>query len=195
MLFFLFDYSKWRLIRNNMAEDNINTKLTEENYMVEDENGVMVPNYDLTMISFNDGDIVKGRVVKIEKDEVLVDIGFKSEGVIPVSELSIRNSVKPEEILSIDDELEIMVLQKEDHLLIKIDLFEIIKMPLAEVKKLFPNYQTVAVGQVNIDNYNIRHMVTKQGEPLFARFCFEHLTPSFSEKHFKGFKDGYFIID
>ena len=114
MLFFLFDYSKWRLIRNNMAEDNINTKLTEENYMVEDENGVMVPNYDLTMISFNDGDILKGRVVKIEKDEVLVDIGFKSEGVIPVSELSIRNSVKPEEILSIDDELEIMVLQKED---------------------------------------------------------------------------------
>ncbi|MES0341579.1 MAG: 30S ribosomal protein S1 [Candidatus Humimicrobiaceae bacterium] len=102
------------MIRNNMAEDNINTKLTEENYMVEDENGVMVPNYDLTMISFNDGDIVKGRVVKIEKDEVLVDIGFKSEGVIPVSELSIRNSVKPEEILSIDDELEIMVLQKED---------------------------------------------------------------------------------
>jgi len=97
-----------------MVEDNINTKLTEENYMVEDENGEMVPNYDLTMISFKDGDILKGRVVKIEKDEVLVDIGFKSEGVIPVSELSIRNSVKPEEILNIDDELEIMVLQKED---------------------------------------------------------------------------------
>lgn len=97
-----------------MVEDNINIKLTDENYMVEDENGVMVPNYDLTMISFNDGDILKGRVVKIEKDEVLVDIGFKSEGVIPVSELSIRNSVKPEEILNIDDELEIMVLQKED---------------------------------------------------------------------------------
>ena len=114
MLSFLFDYSKWRLIKKNMAEDNINTKLTEENYMVEDENGEMVPNYDLTMISFNDGDILKGRVVKIEKDEVLVDIGFKSEGVIPVSELSIRNSVKPEEILNIDDELEIMVLQKED---------------------------------------------------------------------------------
>ena len=114
MLSFLSDYSKWRLIKKNMVEDNINIKLTEENYMVEDENGEMVPNYDITMISFNDGDILKGRVVKIEKDEVLVDIGFKSEGVIPVSELSIRNSVKPEEILNIDDELEIMVLQKED---------------------------------------------------------------------------------
>ena len=97
-----------------MAEDNINIKLTEENYMVENENGEMVPNYDLTMISFNDGDILKGRVVKIEKAEVLVDIGFKSEGVIPVSELSIRNSIKPEEVLSIDDVIEIMVLQKED---------------------------------------------------------------------------------
>jgi len=114
MLSFLSDKSKWRLIEKNMVEDNINIKLTEENYMVKDENGEMVPNYDLTMISFNDGDILKGRVVKIEKDEVLVDIGFKSEGVIPVSELSIRNSVKPEEILNIDDELEIMVLQKED---------------------------------------------------------------------------------
>jgi len=97
-----------------MAEDNINIKLTEENYMVENEKGEMVPNYDLTMISFNDGDILKGRVVKIEKAEVLVDIGFKSEGVIPVSELSIRNSIKPEEVLKIDDVIEIMVLQKED---------------------------------------------------------------------------------
>ncbi|MCJ7665717.1 MAG: 30S ribosomal protein S1 [Actinobacteria bacterium] len=102
------------MIKKNMAEDNINIKLTEENYMVENENGEMVPNYDITMISFNDGDILKGRIVKIEKDEVLVDIGFKSEGVIPVSELSIRSSVKPEEICNIDDVIEIMVLQKED---------------------------------------------------------------------------------
>ncbi len=97
-----------------MAENNINTKLTDENYMVKNDKGEMVPNYDLTMISFNDGDIVTGRVVKIEKDEVLVDIGFKSEGVIPVSELSIRKSLNPEEILKLDDLIEIVVLQKED---------------------------------------------------------------------------------
>lgn len=98
-----------------MAENNnINIELTDENYMVKDENGDMVPNYELTMVNFNDGDVLKGRVVKIEKDEVLVDIGFKSEGVIPVNELSIRNSVKPEEVLNIDDVLEVVVLQKED---------------------------------------------------------------------------------
>jgi len=98
-----------------MTEDNINNiKLTDENYMVKDENGDMVPNYEITMVDFGDGDVVKGRVVKIEKDEVLVDIGFKSEGVIPVSELSIRSNIKPEEVLSIDDVIEIVVLQKED---------------------------------------------------------------------------------
>jgi len=97
-----------------MAKNNFNEKITNDNCMIENENGEMVPNYDLTMINLNDGDLVKGKVVKIDKDEVLVDVGFKSEGVIPLNELSIRNDVKPEDILKIDDEIEIMVLQKED---------------------------------------------------------------------------------
>ncbi len=97
-----------------MTEKNYNKKLTNDNYMIEDKDGRMVPNYDLTMINLNDGDLIKGRVVKIGKDEVLVDVGFKSEGVIPLSELSIRNDIKPEDILNVDDEIEIMVLQKED---------------------------------------------------------------------------------
>ena len=97
-----------------MTEKNFTKKITNENYMVEDESGRLVPNYDLTMISLNDGDIIRGKVVKIDKDEVLVDVGFKSEGVIPLNELSIRSNVKPEDILKVDDEIEIMVLQKED---------------------------------------------------------------------------------
>jgi len=97
-----------------MTEKNYYEKLTNENCMIEDEDGKLVPNYDLTMIDLNDGDVVKGKVVKIDKDEVLVDVGFKSEGVIPLSELSIRNDVKPGDILKVDDEIEIMVLQKED---------------------------------------------------------------------------------
>ena len=97
-----------------MNENNIYNKLTNENCMIKNENGELVPNYDLTMVNLNDGDVVKGKVVKIDKDEVLVDVGFKSEGVIPRSELSIRNDVKPEDILKIDDEIMIMVIQKED---------------------------------------------------------------------------------
>ncbi|MBU2562839.1 MAG: 30S ribosomal protein S1 [Actinomycetia bacterium] len=102
------------MIYKNMTENNIYNKLTNENCMIENENGEMVPNYDLTMVNLNDGDVVKGKVVKIDKDEVLVDVGFKSEGVIPRSELSIRNDVKPEDVLKVDDEIMIMVIQKED---------------------------------------------------------------------------------
>ncbi|MDQ3107829.1 MAG: 30S ribosomal protein S1 [Actinomycetota bacterium] len=67
-----------------------------------------------TIVEFEDGDIVNGIVVKVDKDEVLLDIGFKSEGVIPSRELSIRNDVDPSEIVSLGDQIEALVLQKED---------------------------------------------------------------------------------
>jgi small subunit ribosomal protein S1 len=67
-----------------------------------------------TIVEFDDGDIVKGTVVKVDKDEVLLDIGFKSEGVIPARELTIRHDVDPSEIVSEGDVIEALVLQKED---------------------------------------------------------------------------------
>jgi small subunit ribosomal protein S1 len=67
-----------------------------------------------TIVEFEDGDIVTGTIVKVDRDEVLLDIGFKSEGVIPSRELSIRNDVNPSEIVAIGDEIEALVLQKED---------------------------------------------------------------------------------
>ncbi|MEA2350775.1 MAG: small subunit ribosomal protein, partial [Thermoleophilaceae bacterium] len=57
--------------------------------------GQIVPNYDATIVPFSEGDVVSGAVVRIDKDEVLVDIGYKSEGVIPNNELSIRKSANP----------------------------------------------------------------------------------------------------
>jgi small subunit ribosomal protein S1 len=69
---------------------------------------------DGTIVEFDDGDIVKGTVVKVDRDEVLLDIGFKSEGVIPARELSIRHDLDPHEIVSLGDEIEALVLQKED---------------------------------------------------------------------------------
>src|SRR5438105_9556874 len=67
-----------------------------------------------TIVEFDEGDIVKGTVVKVDKDEVLLDIGYKSEGVIPVRELSIRHDVDPGEIVAVGEEIEALVLQKED---------------------------------------------------------------------------------
>ena len=69
---------------------------------------------DATITEFDEGGLVTGTVVKIEHDEVLLDIGFKSEGVIPVRELSIRKDVAPDEIVSVGDEIEALVLIKED---------------------------------------------------------------------------------
>ncbi len=77
-------------------------------------NGHVVPNYAATVVSFAEGDVVSGKVVRIDKDEVLVDIGYKSEGVIPSNELSIRKSVDPAEEVSIGEEIEALVLTKED---------------------------------------------------------------------------------
>ncbi len=67
-----------------------------------------------TIVEFDDGDIVQGTVVKVDKDEVLLDIGYKSEGVIPARELSIRHDVDPSQIVSVGDQIEALVLQKED---------------------------------------------------------------------------------
>ncbi len=67
-----------------------------------------------TIVAFEDGDIVTGTVVKVDKDEVLLDIGFKSEGVIPSRELSIRNDVDPGDIVKTGEVIEALVLQKED---------------------------------------------------------------------------------
>ncbi len=76
--------------------------------------GQIVPNYAATMVSFEEGDVVKGKVVRIDKDEVLVDIGYKSEGVIPSTELSIRKSVDPADEVELGEEIDALVLTKED---------------------------------------------------------------------------------
>jgi len=69
---------------------------------------------DGTIKYFNDGDIVSGIVVKVDRDEVLLDIGYKTEGVIPSRELSIKHDVDPSEVVKTGDVVEALVLQKED---------------------------------------------------------------------------------
>jgi small subunit ribosomal protein S1 len=76
--------------------------------------GEPVPNYDATIPTITEGEVVHGTVVRVDKDEVLVDIGYKSEGVIPLAELSIRRSVNPEDEVQIGEEVDALVLTKED---------------------------------------------------------------------------------
>jgi len=102
-----------------LAPDAASEAGTEEEYIprqiiADDLDGTFEEAIEGTLVSVEDGQIVEGTVVKVDKDEVLLDIGYKSEGVIPARELSIRNDVDPGEIVSLGDAIEALVLQKED---------------------------------------------------------------------------------
>ncbi len=99
----------------NPALDQSNAKVVEgSDGLLLEIDGQIVPNYDATVHPFQEGDVVTGHVVRIDNDEVLVDIGYKSEGVIPSTELSIRKSVDPSDEVSLGEEVDALVLTKED---------------------------------------------------------------------------------
>src|SRR5487761_2361920 len=93
------------------AEGNYIPRVITEDNMVGTDLTTLVGD---SVLEFEDGDLVTGTVVKIDLDEVLLDIGFKSEGVIPARELSIRNDADPADIVSMGERIECLVLQKED---------------------------------------------------------------------------------
>lgn len=95
----------------HMSEQELEGTIIEQTNYTDEEMNALI---DGTMTDFDDGDLVKGTIVRVERDEVLLDIGYKSEGVIPARELSIRKDANPAEIVSVGDEVEALVLQKED---------------------------------------------------------------------------------
>src|SRR5881397_1421606 len=98
-----------------MANDTVEQQQTAEpGVWITGPDGELIPDYDATFPTINEGEVVHGRVVRVDKDEVLVDIGYKSEGVIPVSELSIRRSVNPQDEVQVGDEIDALVMTKED---------------------------------------------------------------------------------
>ncbi len=99
-----------------MANDTIQQtdERLEEGVWTTDEDGRVIPDYDSTFPTINEGEVVHGTVVRVDKDEVLVDIGYKSEGVIPVAELSIRRSVNPADEVAVGEEIDALVMTKED---------------------------------------------------------------------------------
>src|SRR2546430_4122210 len=98
----------------NETVDREQQQLDDAGVWTTTEDGERVPDYDATFPTINEGEVVHGTVVRVDKDEVLVDIGYKSEGVIPVAELSIRRSVNPADEVNIGDEIDALVLTKED---------------------------------------------------------------------------------
>jgi small subunit ribosomal protein S1 len=87
------------------------SNVIEEREYSEEEMHALI---DGTITDFDEGDLVDGTIVQVERDEVLLDIGYKSEGVIPARELSIRKDVNPDDVVHVGDHVEALVLQKED---------------------------------------------------------------------------------
>jgi small subunit ribosomal protein S1 len=112
-LYNLHRQAKKRKATRYMTDTTENTtrELTMKDFFRE-ENGEIVPVDESVLIDFKDGDIVEGEVVRIDKDEVLVDIGYKSEGLIPSNELTIRKGTDPQEVVEIGQHVEALVLQK-----------------------------------------------------------------------------------
>jgi small subunit ribosomal protein S1 len=99
----------------NAVVENASPKVVEgSGGLLLEVDGQIVPNYDATLHPFEEGEVVTGHVVRIDQDEVLVDIGYKSEGVIPANELSIRKSVDPHDEVELGEEVDALVLTKED---------------------------------------------------------------------------------
>jgi small subunit ribosomal protein S1 len=109
-------YSNWPLMEATLTLPTpTDAKVVEgSDGMLLEIDGRIVPNYDATIVPFDEGDVVTGKVVRIDKDEVLIDIGYKSEGVIPNHELSIRKSVDPSDEVELGEEVDALVLTKED---------------------------------------------------------------------------------
>ncbi len=97
-----------------MSETDTRQQVDDPEVWTTGPEGELIPDYESTFPTINEGEVVHGTVVRVDKDEVLVDIGYKSEGVIPVSELSIRRSVNPADEVGIGEEIDALVLTKED---------------------------------------------------------------------------------
>src|SRR5215212_7576485 len=101
------------MVQNETVTEADSTK-SDDDVWTQGPDGELIPDYDSTFPIINEGEVVRGKVVRVDKDEVLIDIGYKSEGVIPVSELSIRRSVNPVDEVQLGDEIDALVMTKED---------------------------------------------------------------------------------
>ena len=102
------------MTNETINDPTISEQGLEEGVWTYGPDGELIPDYESTFPTINEGEVVHGTVVRVDKDEVLVDIGYKSEGVIPVSELSIRRSINPEDEVTVGDDIAALVLTKED---------------------------------------------------------------------------------
>jgi len=92
-----------------MSEDE---EISDDMDGLDMEDPELLEAYDETLRDFEEGEIVKGVVVKIDRDEVMVDVGYKSEGYIPLSEFGTMPDGTPK--VKVGDPVDVYLLRKED---------------------------------------------------------------------------------
>lgn len=70
--------------------------------------------YEETFVTLKPGEIITGTVVQVNENEVMVNVGYKSDGIIPLHELSAESFASPEEIVKNGDKIDVYVLKIED---------------------------------------------------------------------------------
>src|ERR687897_840189 len=85
-----------------MSETDTRQQVDDPEVWTTGPEGELIPDYESTFPTINEGEVVHGTVVRVDKDEVLVDIGYKSEGVNPQDEVQLG------------EEVDALVLTKED---------------------------------------------------------------------------------
>lgn len=112
-------------VLNKMAEFEVGAPQEQNQVNQEQENQLLENNAPeenfarmeaemADLASPNRGDIVKGIVIQVTDDEVMVDVGGKSEGIIPLREMSFKDVHSAKDLVKIGDELEVLVLKWDD---------------------------------------------------------------------------------
>lgn len=97
-----------------IIKEVINKMTEKENLKTNDAEMSFAEAFEQSLITLNTGDIVKGTVIGVSNNEVYVDLGFKSDGIIHISELTDDPSVSPEDIVKVGDEIEVFVVRVDD---------------------------------------------------------------------------------
>lgn len=67
-----------------------------------------------SMVRLHRGDIVTGKVINVTDNEIMVNVGYKSDGIIPKEEITNDHTVNPKSLVAIGDEIKVYVIKVDD---------------------------------------------------------------------------------
>lgn len=100
--------------KTSQVENEMQAESQVEESQIAEESAAEINQDEINVQTIQSGDLVKGKVVKIEDNQVLVDIGYKYDGIIPIRELSALHLETAADGVQLDEEIECKVLKVND---------------------------------------------------------------------------------